>query len=172
MSTIAYANLTNKREVAQPDKSTAQEPPGMRTYIDAFAALVPAEVLTLHGFIISYTTKISQDVTPKDGTKVVTTISDPGTLSFAFWGLIALSMAFYVGPRLLARMWDKLDWIRALIPPLAFTGWTMLQRTTAFDAAFPIVSGSQRTVSALFLGVILGAVAAGLAYKIDQKPSK
>jgi len=45
----------------------------------------------------------------------------------------------------------------------------MLQRATAFDAAFPNLAASPRTVIALFLAVVVGFVAAVLAYKADQK---
>lgn len=159
MSTLAFAELTNKREVADPGTSTSSQPPGVKTYVDALAGLVPAEVLTLHALILSATTEVIDNTTR---------IADAPTLRAAFWGLVALSMALYIGPRLLAKTWEKLDWLRLLIPPFAFTGWTMLQRATAFDAAFPTVEETPRTVSALFLGVILGVVAAGLAKKADQ----
>ena len=78
-------------------------------------------------------------------------------------------MGLYVAPRLLAKKWDVLDWVRMAIPPLAFIGWTMLQRATAFDAVFPGMLDASRTVVALFLAVVLGASAAALAYKADQK---
>ena len=62
MSTLAYAQLTNARDQALPGTSTTTSKPGIQTYMDAFAALVPAEVLTLHALVISYTTEI-----PKSG---------------------------------------------------------------------------------------------------------
>ena len=63
-----------------------------------------------------------------------------------------MSIGFYIIPRWFGGRLDKLDIARVLIPPLAFVGWTMLQRTTAFDAAFPSMMSTQRTVVALFLG--------------------
>ena len=60
MSTLAYAQLTNAREAAPPGTSTTTSKPGIKTYMDAFAALVPAEVLTLHALIISATTHITE----------------------------------------------------------------------------------------------------------------
>ena len=161
MSTLAYAQLTTRREEAQPNTSTSTSPPGVRTYVDALAALVPAEVLTLHALILSVTTKVENNVTK---------ITEPGTLRWAFLGLLIVCVGFYVVPRLLAKKWDRLlDWFRMAIPPLAFVGWTMLQRAIAFDAAFPNVNDAARTVSALFLAVVLGAGASVLAYKADQK---
>jgi len=52
---------------------------------------------------------------------------------------------------------------------LAFIGWTMLQRTTAFDAAWPDVSLNLRTAIAVIGAVVLGVSASALAYKADQK---
>ncbi len=160
MSTLAYAQFTTKREEAQPNTSTSTSPPGIRTYADALSALVPAEVLTLHALILSVTTKVENNVTR---------ITAPETLSWAFLGLIIISMSLYIAPRLLAKKWGMLDWFRMVIPPIAFIGWTMLQRATAFDAVFPEMSDASRTVTALFLAVILGAGATALAYKADQK---
>ncbi len=128
MSTLAYAAITTKREEAPPGTSNLASPPGVNTYVDALAALVPAEVLSLHAVILSVTTATDNGTTQ---------ISAPETLYWSFFGLILLSIVLYVGPRLVAGKWDKLDYLRVAIPPLAFVGWTMLQRATAFDAIFP-----------------------------------
>ena len=161
MSTIAYAQLTTRREEAHPNTSSSTSPPGVRTYVDTLAALVPSEVLTLHALFLTVTTKVENNVTK---------ITEADTLRWAFIGLLIVSVGLYVVPRLLAKKWDRrLDWFRMAIPPLAFVGWTMLQRATAFDAAFPKVNDAERTVSALFLAVVLGAGAAVLAYKADLK---
>jgi hypothetical protein len=117
------------------------------------AALVPAEVLTLHALVLAVTTQTNGHAT---------TITDAATLRWAFFGLLGLSAGFYVVPRLLARHWDRFDWLRAAIPPLAFVAWTMLQRATAFDALLPGVANAPRTVSALFVAVLLGAAATAL----------
>ncbi len=160
MSTLAYAAFTTRREQAPPSTSFSKSPPGVGTYVDALAALVPAEVLSLHAVILSVTTKKLETTTE---------ITAPDTLQWAFWGLVVLSIVFYVAPRLLAGHWDRLDYLRTVIPALAFVGWTMLQRATAFDAVWPGLAEAPRTVIALFLGVVLGLAAAALAYKADQK---
>lgn len=160
MSTLAYAAMTTNREDAEPDTSTSTSAPGVGTYADALAALVPAEVLTLHAMILSVTTKT------ENATTQITALT---TLKFAFVGLVLLSAVFYVAPRLIARKWVKLDYLRALIPPLAFIAWTMMQRATAFDAVFPWIGDAPRTVLALFLGVLLGLGASALAYQADQQ---
>jgi hypothetical protein len=162
MSTLAYAQLTNMRDLAAPGTSSTTSP-GVGTYADTLAALVPAEVLSVHALVISATTEMMNNGT---------VITDMPTLRLAFWGFILVSIGFYIVPRWFGGRLDRLDVIRVLIPPLAFVGWTMLQRTTAFDAAFPSVTPTQRTVAGLFLAVVLAAAAAMLAYSADQKPTK
>ncbi len=175
MSTFAFAQLTNAREASPPGKSTTTGgSPGIKTYVDAFAALVPAEVLTLHALVISATTETVQKAASAGSEKMETVTTflpkAAGTLQVAFWVLVVMSIALYAAPRYFGGKWDKFDWVRIAIAPLAFFGWTMLQRTTAFDAAFPTVESIPRTVFALFLGAVLGAVTAGLAMKADAKP--
>ena len=193
MSTIAYAQLTTKREEAAPGKSSTTSGPGIRSYIDSFAALVPTEVLTLHALIVAATTKTATaaaapaaGVVPTlgaSGAQATATTQSLGTtttilpdgvqpLTTAFWLLIVLSVVLYAVPRYFGGKWDKFDFIRASIAPLAFVGWTMLQRATAFDAAFPSVSSVERTVYALILGAVLGGVTAALAAKADDKPQQ
>lgn len=163
---------------ADTDQGGADGPPSPSTtsgYVEALAALIPAEVMTLHALVLTATTHIVASSTDAPG---ATTISDVPTLRAAFWGLAALSLLLYLVPRLYAAWkagvaektgWqaqmDIADWARAFIPPLAFTAWTMLQRVTAFDAAFPGCTESQRTVAGLFLAAILIACASWLAFK-------
>ena len=90
MSTLAFAEFTNKRENAQPGTSSSSNPPGVSTFVDALAALVPAEVLTLHAVFLSVTTSTAEKVT---------TITDATTLKWAFAGLIVLSIVLYVVPK-------------------------------------------------------------------------
>lgn len=173
MSTLAYAQITNAREAASPGTSTGSARPGMQTYLDAFAALVPAEVLTLHALIISATTETrtkAQAALSAETEAVARILPDAlQTLAYSFWGLIVAAAALYAFPRLSGGTWDKFDWVRVLIAPLAFAGWTMLQRTTAFDAAFPDLAQAPRTVIALFLGATLGLLSAWLALQADKK---
>ena len=164
MSTLVYATLTSTREKEPPNTTTTESPPGVKTYVDALAALVPMEVLTLHGLILPLTTKTTQTT---NGNSVG--ITEPGTLFWVFFVLLAISVGLYVVPRILNREWDRLDYLRAAIPPLAFIGWTMLQKATAFDAVWPSLGEVPRTVVALIGGFILGVVATKLAYKADQK---
>ncbi len=172
MSTLAYAQITNAREHAKPGTSTTTSSPGIKSYLDVFAALVPAEILTLHALIISVTTQTAAPSAANGASAIGTVTTIPadaiGTLSFSFWALLVLCTGLFAVPRYIGGKWDKFDWIRMSIAPLAFVGWTMLQRATAFDAAFPRVGQIQRTVAALFLGAVLGVITAALAKQADQ----
>jgi len=163
MSTLAYARLTTAREESTPGKSSTTQPPQVGTYIDAFAALVPAEVLTLHAVIMSYTTAKASD----GSTQILA--GNMSLLQSCFWILIVVSMVLYAGGRLSAKKWDRLDYIRILIPPLAFTGWTMIQTLTAFDAVWGNLPKVNRDISAILLCSLLGYLSTILADKADAK---
>jgi hypothetical protein len=163
VSTFAYAQITKQRMDAKPNASTSTDPPGVRTWVDALAALVPAEVLAAHATLIGYMTKINPGQPP------TTVITGAHTLIYVFYSLFGLAILLYVVARLKAGKWDKWDYARMLIPGLAFVGWTMLQRTTAFDAAWPAVREETRTAVALIGAIVLGVIASALAYQADQK---
>ncbi len=159
MSTAAYAMLTSKREQAQPGTSSTTSPPGVKSWVDALAALVPAEVLAVHAVIISFTTSTVNNATQ---------ITAPETLKGVFVALVVVSAVLYW---LVHRaQWDVWDYFRILIPPLAFVGWTMLQKTTAFDAVAPNLPEAPRFAIAVIGGVVLGAAATALSYRADQQP--
>ena len=163
MSILLYSTLTTKRDSADPGTSTTSSAPGARTYVDALAALVPAEVLAAHAVIIPMATSTTKDASGNP----VTSVTEAGTLQGVFVALIVLSILLYVVPRW--KKLDKWDLARALIPALAFVGWTMLQKATAFDAVAPDLKEAPRYASAIIGAIILGVVAAALAYKADQK---
>jgi hypothetical protein len=162
VSTFAYAAITARREASSPGKSMTEQPPAMKTYIDVLAALVPAEVLAAHAAVLTFTTK---SIKGADG-KTATTITDPTSLKVSFWGLIAVSVVLYVAGH--AKSWDGWDFLRVAIPPVAFAGWCMAQRTTAFDSVASW-SLNTRSVIAIIGALALGAVATALSYKADQK---
>lgn len=159
MSTLAYAALTSRREASVPGTGTGPQPDAqIQTYVDALAALVPAEVLAVHATIISFTTSKVGDTT---------SITAPGTLKGVFVALLILSTGLYVFGH--SGHWDRWDFLRALIPPTAFVGWTMLQRTTAFDAVWPGLATAPRFAIALIGSIVLATVATALSYKANRK---
>ena len=135
MSSLAYGAVTRKRVQAPANKSVTTSPPGLKTYVDTLAALVPAEVLAFHAFMVELTTK----TTKKNGI-AVTTITDRGTLEATFWVCIVLSMLLFLFTRLSgagAAGWQRWDVARILVPPASFVLWTVVQKSTAFDAVSP-----------------------------------
>ncbi len=176
MSTLAYATITARREKAPPGTSMtpgAVAPgapgaataggPGIGAWIDAATALVPAEVLAVHAFLIQQVTSTTQDAAGHP----VATISSVGNAQVLFWVLLALSAAIYVAAHV--KSWDRWDFVRMLIPAAAFVLWSTLQNGTAFDA---VASWSEFTRYLIgVIGVIgLGYLARVLAYKADGEP--
>jgi hypothetical protein len=102
-----------------------------------------------------------------------TTITDPGALKAAFWALLVMSAFLYVAGRWLgkgAKKWDwRWDWLRVLVPPIAFFGWTLLQSSSAFDA-ISTWSGTTRAVAAVLGAPFLATIAGLLSVKADRTP--
>jgi hypothetical protein len=162
MSTFVYAALTAKRKQAEPGKSFDAEPPGMKSYVDTVAALVPAEVLAIHALILPMATKSEI----KDG-QAVTTITDPGGLKLTFVVLILACLVLYFLVH--RKKWDWWDVARIAVAPLAFVCWTMLQKTTAFDAVAPGFNLASRYALALAGAAVLAAASVLLARTADAK---
>jgi hypothetical protein len=160
MSTIAYAAMTQKREDALPGTRDSARAPATGPYLDVLLALVPAEVLALHAYLLGL-------VTTDGGRAEATKISDPDALKYFFWGLVGASVILYVAKHV--GSWDRWDWLRMIIPPLAFIGWTMAQPTSAFDAVGDEWTGAARYGVAAFAAIMLAAVAAALASKADKQ---
>lgn len=173
MSTLAYAALTRKRYEAPADTSASTSPPGVKTYADAMAALVPAEVLVIHALVVQEATE-----TTRVADRAVTTITDPTAMQWMFYAGIGMSMFLYVTGRLLTTRsrsrsrWQWLDCLRVLIPPAAFVLWTILLKSTAFDAIAPAsLTEAQRILIGLVGAVILGGIAsANGIYLSKQDP--
>ena len=47
MSSVAFGALQTRREKSDSETSKSAQPPGLNSYIDILAALVPAEVLAI-----------------------------------------------------------------------------------------------------------------------------
>jgi uncharacterized membrane protein len=176
MSALLYGAISAKREAADAGTSKTASP-GVNTYIDALAALVPAEVLGLHAVILSFCTKKSESLKSAAGTPI-TEITEPTTLKWAFWALLALAPFLFIAGRWTAKAANVkspnklLTLVQALIPAAAFVGWTMLQKTSAFDALDPGLATGARDTIAVISAVVLGVVAAALGYKLDKASPK
>lgn len=164
MSTLVYAGMVKAEQerMAQVKGATGGIPgASVGRYTSILAALVPSEVLLLHGAILSVTTTVK--TASREGGSV-TVITEPFLLGVSFFVLILFSMVLYIGPR--ASSWETRDWSRMLIPPVAFVLWTMLQRATAFDAVFPALDAATRSVTALIGAAVLAFFATLLSYKV------
>lgn len=169
MSTLLYATTTEQRQEAPENTSQTTNTPKTKTYVDAVAALVPAEVLAAHAIAVSQwtTTKQVKDASGKTHTE--TLITDPSWLQRAFWVLVAVAALLYIIKKL--GSWTKTDYVRVLIPPLAFVVWTAIQQNTAFDAVFHNVDEKGRTWVAVIVAILLGALAKKLGDVADSAPS-
>ncbi len=173
MSSFLYGAMTTRRLESDKDKSEDEQPPGVKTYTDMLASLVPAEVLALHAAIIGLTT-----TTENAGTESQSTvINDRGALALAFAALVLMSIAVYVAGRLTTKStgsnqrgrWEKLDNVRMFIPPVALVAWMLLTHPSAWDGLGIDIPGSaMEGVIAVILAVALSLLAKALAYKADQ----
>lgn len=165
MSSLAYGAVTRKRLEADANTSNTTKPPGVKTYVDTVAALVPAEVLALHAFIATIATSTSTVAGV-----ATTTITDRDTLRATFWVCIGLSIALYAFGRIptTGKQWNPADCVRILIPPAAFVLWTILQKSTAWDAlAGASLSNGERVLIGATGAILLGAIAALLGMKAN-----
>jgi hypothetical protein len=169
MSALVYGAVTRKRDEAAAGDSTKTAPPGVKTYVDALAALVPAEVLVLHAFMVEVTTE-----TKKVDGEAVTTITDPDALAATFWVCIFLAILLFFFGRMAInnRHLEKSDVLRGLIPAAAFVLWAILQKSTAWDAVSPdsLSEGSRALIGAAG-ALVLGGFAALLGMKLNAQGS-
>jgi hypothetical protein len=171
MSSIVYGALNAKREQAPAKESKQDKPPGMSTYVDMVAALVPAEVLAANAFLLTFFVNKSGE-----GDEAVTKITEPGPVKLMFWlSILASILLYFLGDRVKKTgdgesrgRFANLNWLRALIPAVAYVLWTMLQKSTAFDAVFPDVSEGIRVVIAVFAALFVGAAAKKLGDQSDE----
>jgi hypothetical protein len=162
MSSLIYGIVTAKRSVAPAGQSQSDAAPGMGTYVDTLAALVPAEALALYaGFVVPYTTQ-TVSVDGED----MTVISDPRLLQWSCVGLLALSSLLYLVGRRRVLLKPS-DLLRLFIPPTAFTGWMLVQNPGVWDSWWPGSSLGERTVVAAFAAVVLGVAASLLGQQAD-----
>jgi hypothetical protein len=129
VSTILYGRLVSRREVAIRDATEDPTKKAAEELAQLVAALVPAEVLTIHAAILAGATE-----TGADGSTAVT---KPEVLK---WSLVILGgtcvLLYLIGKVgfLTTATGDglqRLDALRMVIPALAFGAWTCLTGTSA-----------------------------------------
>ena len=175
MSSFLYGSLERKRTDAAAGTSTTENAPGVRTYADSLAALVPAEALALYAVLLQ---AFSEQTSPDgEATAELLTITDQTAATWAVYGCVALSSLLFLSGKYRiggGKSFDLWDLARAVIPPLAFFGWLMLTsplvvRTAAADAwVIGDAGDGLLQVIALLAAGFLGVLAAFLGYKADQ----
>ncbi len=175
MSTLLYGAVTAQRRATESGESKNEKAPGLGTYVDTVAALVPAEILAANAALLP----IMSSTAEVNG-EPVTTITDPGTLKVVFWLSIVFSIfLFVVADRSRAKKaaakdgkpvagWSRWDCLRALIPAGSYVAWVMLQPSTSFDAIAPSMEEALRLTLAVFGAIALGVIAKGLGDKADN----
>lgn len=165
MSTLAYQALTKRRDEAVPGTSDDTKP-GVGKYVDALAALIPAEVLAAHAVYLTIATDSKEGA---DGA-TTTMITKPDSLEIGFWILVVAAAALYLFPKI--RKLEPWDAVRVFIPPLAFVAWTLIQTPSAFDPVNDALGLNwdivNRQVIAVGAALFLGALATGMAYTADS----
>jgi hypothetical protein len=167
MSSIAFGALARKRQEAPANKSTDDAPPGLRSYIDTLAALVPAEVLAMHTAVMHSTTKTTKGPHGKD----VVTITNPDLLTWAFRAMILASVVFYVAG-FQKKRWTRPAFFGAFIPPIAFVLWTMAQNPSAFNAEAPSIPIDTREVIVALATPFVALAATFIPIILNNKPAK
>jgi hypothetical protein len=182
MSAFVSGMINAQREAAPEATSKDKEAPGFGSYVDIVAALVPAEVLAANAVLLPVMTSTTESSS-------VTTITEPGTLEVVFWLSIAFSILLYFfGDRSRAKKaaqtaeekaapglkvevipWGGWNYLKALIPAGAYVAWTMLQKSTAFDAIAPGMSEALRLTIAVFGALALGVIAKMFSDQADNK---
>ena len=149
MSTILYSRVVRERHL-----SGERPPASPKKYLEMVAALVPLEVLGLHALALEVFT---ESALPPP----TTWITNVDGMRWAFVVMVLLSMLFYAVPKW--KTWSRWsDYLRVLIPPLAFVLWTALQRVSAFDAWFPALDTGVRFFTAAALASLLTFLTARL----------
>jgi hypothetical protein len=163
--------MLRKRRQAEQGQSKNNQPPGVKPLTDSLAALVPAEVLAIHAWLMSEQTK---EVLSKAG-EVTTTFHNPTAVWIIFVLLLFASVGFYLaGLMKTPRKCNRFEWAGVLIPPAAFFLWTLVQRPSAWDAVSWLAEPLRPfEVFIIPVGVlILGAAAQRLGVKLDKKPKE
>ncbi len=156
MSSILYGRLTKTVESTPALQLTEAEPtPAERlaAFAQKVAALVPAEVLTVHAIVLAYATS-SDD----DGSTIV---EKPDLLKATFVVLLITAAILYAIGRYGPPAWKPVDWLRMILPAIAFAAWTMLTGTSAATPWFEDIDRGWL--------LLAGGVAAALALAIADR---
>ena len=167
MSALLYGFAIKRREAAQPAMTAFFQEPGpmadharatdsTNAIVTAIAALVPADVIAVHAFVLGLATKVGDDGS--------TAITEPDALRVTFVALpIVAALLFLIGRGV--ADWTRRDWIRLVIPPAAFIIWTGILGTSALTPWIMTFHWSTSIVAAI--AAACGAVLLGVSAKVS-----
>jgi hypothetical protein len=166
MSSTVYGAISRKRDEAAADTSKTAQPPAISTYADTLTALVPAEVLAVYeGVLVSLTIRSEEN----QAGALEMTITNPTLLLIGSLVLVFVSIAFYWAGQQFKGWGQPINWVRMLMPPIAFIIWMVLQTPSAFDVLWPNVDQGWRVFGAVIGALLLGLLTAWLANWADKE---
>lgn len=161
MSAFLYGRWTRSSETQAsfaPDQVTGQTPVQQAAdFATKLAAVIPADVLVVYGFVLAAATK-----TDEEGT---TTVTDPTLLKWSLPILaVTASLLFIFGK---APKLAKADVLRMLVPAVAFFAWTLItgSNPASLWSKLPAITGGWEFLLGGVLGILALGVAAALAPK-------
>ena len=146
MSTVAYGALTARRKLSEGDTKKSN-PPGIGIWADSFTALVPAEVLVLHEYMVPLFA---------DGTE----ITSRAWAVICLLILVVMSVVCYLpGLWLQAkRIFKGTDVGRLVLVWLALVCWMLTQQPSALDAIW-VPPNELRYIGVPVVAILLGLCA-------------
>jgi hypothetical protein len=157
MSTILYGRLTRRAQTMRDARArgvVASDDEKAVALAQQIAAVVPAEVLAIHGIVLASATALADDGS--------TDVTDPELLKWTLPVLLILALVIFVIAK--RDAWQKADGFRALVPPAAFFAWTLLTGTSAATPWFADVGRGW-----LFLiGGVFGVLALALSTRLTS----
>jgi hypothetical protein len=148
MSAFLYGKLIRQQE-ALKGTAAAQAMAAQNKLVTTVAALIPMEIIALHGLMVSCTTT---------STGGVTTITNPVPLQMSLPVMMLLSVVVFYSGRGGKEEWTGRDRVRALLPPAAVLSWTGLIGTSALSPWVAAWDQAYVVLGAGTLGVVLVVV--------------
>jgi hypothetical protein len=156
--------------------------PSVGTYVDAMSAIVPAEALAFYAAATSFSGMITTRETVENGVTVQS--STVANVDGAVW-LIVLAMICSIALFVIGKFgdpWNKLDYLRAVIPAGAFMLWLVLQEQSIYwmlwDRSSELPSWTWLDnlswnayivkITAVFMAVVLPLLAGVLGIKAER----
>lgn len=137
-----------------------------KSYVDALAAIIPAEALVFYSVALPLATNVV-----KVDQQETLTIQSQSAVQAVLVFSVLLSLAFFLFGRGITD-WERLDYLRAALPPIAAMLWLVLQNPSTMFLVFNQLDEALSRVVALFLAAVVGGLAAKLGIEAQNKVPK